>query len=166
MPKQGQKGPKGVKRTQKGIKRAQNLYLANHWSQKLGRPLISIRKIMFLLVFHMFYTCQITGSAQNAHIGSKGTKMGQKDPKSDQKGPKSISCEPSVIETWQTPYFNQKDHVSFSFSYISYLSDNRKCSKMPKQGQKGPKGGQKGPKSISQEPLVVETWQTPHFNQK
>ena len=125
-----QKCPNRVKRDQKGVKRTQNLYLANHWSQKRSRPLISIRKIMFLLVFHMFYTSQITGSAQNCpNMVTNGPKEGQKDPE-------CISHEPLVKETWQTPHFNQKDHVSISVSYISYLSDNRKCSKMPKQGQK------------------------------
>ena len=56
-----------------------------------------------------------------------------------------ISGEPLMLETWYTPQFNQKDHVSISVSYIPYLSDNRKCSKMSKQGQKGPKGGQRTP---------------------
>ena len=58
------------------------------------------------------------------------------------------------------------------FIFISQFSEGRKCSKRTKRGRKGPKEvirGQKGPiepKSISHEPLVVETWQTPHFNQK
>ena len=76
------KCPNRVKRDQKGVKRTQNLYLANHWSQKLGRPLNLSRKCMFLLVFHIFHTSQMTGSAQKC---PNIVKMGQK------KGKKAIS---------------------------------------------------------------------------
>ena len=55
---------------------------------------------MFLLVYHIFHTSQMTGSAHKGpkwvkrdQNGSKGTKMGQK-------GPKSISHEPLVVGTW------------------------------------------------------------------
>ena len=63
-------------------------------------------------------------------IGSKGVKKGQN----------LISHEPLVVETQQTPHFNEKHHVSISDSYNIYLSDDRKCPQMPKYGKKGPKG--------------------------
>ena len=68
-------------------------YLINRWSLRLGRPLILIRNIMFLLVFqqfHIFHTSQMTGSAQKCpNMVKKG-----------QKGPKSISNKPLIVETW------------------------------------------------------------------
>ena len=63
--------------------------------------------------------------------------------------------------------------------FILYFSDDQKCSKMPKEGQKGPKGvkrdqkrskgtkrGPMMPKTTSNEPFIVEIRQIPHFSQK
>ena len=84
LPKKDQRGSKVAKKGQKGGK---NRYIMNRWSLRLGWPLISIRN-MFLLMFHIFHTCQITGSAKKCpnrvkrdHMGSKGRKKGSKGPK-------------------------------------------------------------------------------------
>ena len=50
------------------------LYLGNRWSQKLLRPLILIRKCMFLLVFHTLYIAQMIRNAENAKKWSKWPK--------------------------------------------------------------------------------------------
>ena len=34
-----------------------------------------------MTLLYLFYTSQMTGSAQNVQIGTKGTRMGQKGPK-------------------------------------------------------------------------------------
>ena len=124
--KRDQQASKGTKRCQKGPRGVQlnrNLYLTNLRSQKLdGRPLILSRKVMFLLVYHIFHTFQMTGSAQKC---PNKVKRGQK-------GSKSISRELLILDTRQTPQFNQNNHVSISVSNILYLSDKRKYAKMPK----------------------------------
>ena len=150
---------------QKRVKRTQNIYLANRWSKKLGRPLTLIRKIMFLLVFHIFHISQITGSAQKC---PNEVKMDQKSPK--------------WAKIFNSRTFGRKNLVDPSFesviscfndSLISilYFSDDRKCSKCANRhkrdqnlsiwDQKRLKGAKRGPmeqKSIFHEPLVVENW--------
>ena len=130
---------------------------------------------------YLFHTSQMTRSAKKIsnkvrrdQKGSKGTKRCQKGPKWGPMQPefKFISRKPLVLKTQSSPHFNHKDHVSICLSCIYYLSDDRKGSKMPKQGQNGQKRslvakrGPMEPESISCEPLVLKTWQNPHFNQK
>ena len=43
-----------------------------------------------------------------------------------------ISSERMIVDIWLTPHFDQNKHVSISVSNILYLSDDRKCSEMPK----------------------------------
>ena len=78
----------------------------------------------------------------------------------------AIYPEPLIVESRLTPHFTQKVHVSISVSYIMYLSDDRKCPKMPKMCQNRVKWPKWGSNPISREPGLLETWQTPHFNQK
>ena len=66
-----------------------------------------------------------------------------------QKGPKSISQTFGRRNLVDLSFFNQKDHVSISVLYISYVLADRKCSKNAQIGSKGTRRGQKGPKSIS-----------------
>ena len=83
---------------------------------------------------------------------------------------KSIFHEPLVVETWWTPHFNQKYHVSMTVSYLFYSSQMtgsaqncqiwKKGPKWVKRDQKRSKGAKRGPmepKSRFHEPVVVET---------
>ena len=62
----------------------------------------------------------------------KMPKMCQNGVKWPKWGSNPISREAHRLETLFTPHFDTKHHVSISVLYISYLSHDRKCSKMPK----------------------------------
>ena len=104
--------------------------------------------IQFLLVFHILYTHQFTGSAL---FGPKRAKM-----------PNSISSEPIFIEDWWKPQNDCKIQVSISVSYNIYPSDHPKYPFWAKMGQKWPKWSN----SISSEPIVVEGWLTPQNDRR
>ena len=99
--------------------------------------------IQFLLVFHILYTHQSTGSAL---FGPKRAKM-----------PNSISSEIIFIKDWWKPQNDCKIQVSINVSYNIYPSDHPKYPFWAKKGQKWPKWSN----SISSEPIVVESQWNP-----
>ena len=114
----------------------------------------------------------MTGSAQKCPNRVERDQRGQN-------GTESIFHELLVAESWNTLHFNQKYHVSMTVSYLFHTSQMtesaQKCPNREKRDQKGKKGskevksakmGPMEPKSISNEPVVLGTWYTPHFNQQ
>ena len=110
MAKQGQQGPKEVK-----IYISRNFVVETWYTPHFNQ-------ICHVTVLYSFHTSQMTGMQF-----SKMPKQGQKGPKRGFNGDKIYISRTFRRRNLVDLYFNQKYHAAIRFSYISYLSDDRKC---------------------------------------
>ena len=125
VPKNAQKCLKWGKMAQMGGVKFNISWTTFPKNSKTGWPLNFFRSIMFLLVFHIFYTSQMSGNAQ---------KFPNRVKRDQKRSKRAIIYNSRTLGRWNLVDLSFQSEIWCfydCFMFISYFSHDWKCSKMP-----------------------------------